>query len=106
VKGDEMKTKRRTTFLSALLLAAIAGLGVASAQLPTRNLPMGAPAAENSEGEECLSGIAINATLGMFCSDFCTDDSGCPTSWGCREIDQPNGVKVGICFPYRHVATP
>ena len=101
-----MQRRRRVISLTALLLAAIAGLGVASAQLLPGNLPMGAPAEEESDGTECASGVAINATLGMFCSDFCTDDSACPTSWGCREIDQPNGVKVGICFPYRHVANP
>jgi hypothetical protein len=42
----------------------------------------------------------------MFCSDYCSEDAECPTNWGCRVIDQPNGEKQGICFPRRHLANP
>jgi hypothetical protein len=101
-----MRIEPRTTFLAALLLAAIAGLGVASGQLVSTNLPMGAPAAADSDGEECASGIAIDARLGMFCSDYCSTDADCPASWGCRVIDQPNGVKQGFCFPRRQPSNP
>ena len=101
-----MRIEPKTTFLAALLVAGLAGLGVASAQLIPGNRAMGATAEANSDGSECASGIAIDATFSMFCSDYCTEDADCPTAWGCRSIRQGGGETVGICFPYRIVANP
>lgn len=102
-----MKPRPRTVLLTALLSATIAGLGVASAQLVTNPArAVGAPADDYPEGEACASGIAIDVTAGNVCSDFCSEDSDCPTDWGCRQVHQGNGEKVGLCFPYRNVANP
>ncbi len=67
--------------------------------LPIR--PMGAPADDHPTGLACSSGIAINITFGSVCTDPCVTDDQCPSGWGCKTIQQGNGVDIGLCAPLR-----
>jgi hypothetical protein len=90
-----------------IMVLVLLGGGIAGAQLLPTLRPVGAAAEEESEGEECESGLAINVTVGMVCSDYCEQDADCAISgWRCRRITQGNGSKVGFCAPLRQLAHP
>ena len=103
------KNARTKLMITGALVLVLSSAGVALGQLsgPSPTRVTGAAADDYPRGEACASGIAINATLSHVCSNECTTDSDCSlTGWGCRQVPQGNGERVGLCFPHRVLAHP
>jgi hypothetical protein len=100
----------KTTFLVALLLSALAGLGVASAQLiqPSPTRAVGVDCSDWPEGQACADDqLCIDATVTKVCSSYCTSDADCTEDgWICRPLVQGNGETVSFCAPSRVLANP
>jgi hypothetical protein len=108
-------TKITRKSVAVLLVAAAAVIAFASIAVgsETRSRPIGADASDAPDGSKCISGIAIDASIGlcndcdpqppawMVCSAYCSSDDQCPTGWGCAVLSSSSGNNVRICRPWR-----